>query len=640
MDAVPPPPEHEGTPLSQQRWQPPRSSSKHYRRYQDDPHCFSHNNSKTLLIVLATIILCALPLLIYAWMSHTQTPTRSLWNCKHKFTFEAGMNESTIDFDFDVDELFTNQTRQTYTLSTSNAPLAIVQVELPRSGGPGVVLYHKIVDSAGNCASDVCNNASLQESVIDMLLTHLEARGRLPIASGVRKRTRDGRMYNVVVNGTCLRAQTIDDEGPEQTLDDCVHMGPRHYTRRTSMHTIVKPMTVDDESQEYETIDDFEEPGESEDILDGHVQSVCNRVSPGQTLDKHIKHLQDQGYRISNEERVTDVDEAFFEMAAHVIWESDPAAPLQTTNGRRLQNNAWDTAPNVNYAPDGTIQFVVSLDKSVKLFGRKFVLLAGLTIVPAKPDNSPPEPRSKFRLQLLGVEATKSNPSRIALVTYEGNLGAEDSGLARAFEKPLINPKFTLFSFGPLRLIFEVELLAVAGLGLEINPYRAFVYLQAGLQVSAAVKIRSPCFFVFRIELGIKIVGNLMKTQLQFGVWSSDPTQSLWTRDGQNCGQIVQKMQPFELIIRPTCEVRTGWRCKGRRRKCLRGLISRLTLVIPFGNAENYNVIASTCPSPPPPPPLPLAPPPRPLEHWGDGDGGRGGPGGGRDDEGLGVQIN
>ena len=145
-----------------------------------------------------------------------------------------------------------------------------------------------------------------------------------------------------------------------------------------------------------------------------------------------------------------------------------------------------------------------------------------------------------------------------------------------------------------------------------------FFEISAGLKASGAVQVSTPCFFVIKISLGIKVTGKVFENGIAIGVFSKQRNITLFT--GQVCAELRHIRHPYTLAVSPSCEICTGWFC-GHCKPCLRGLFDKLTYINIFG-MPSFETLASTCaesfafaPSPPPALPRPpsVSPPPSHL---------------------------
>ena len=223
----------------------------------------------------------------------------------------------------------------------------------------------------------------------------------------------------------------------------------------------------------------------------------------------------------------------------------------------------------------------------------------------------------------LGFDIFYKTSSLFATV-FEKQL-EKNAAAVQILNQPLLNiPAVTLFSIGIVSLEFKPELKLVAHASVVIDIKQMFFEISAGLRASGSLQVSTPCFFVIKISLGIQVIGKVFENGIAVGVFSKDPSQMLFS--GEVCGELRHIRHAFELIVRPSCEICTGWFC-GHCRPCLQGLFDKLTYINIFG-MPTHETLASTCTDsfafaiqPPPPPLAPLAPPrphmppPRPPSH-------------------------
>lgn len=189
----------------------------------------------------------------------------------------------------------------------------------------------------------------------------------------------------------------------------------------------------------------------------------------------------------------------------------------------------------------------------------------------------------------------------------------KNAAAVKLLDQPLLNiPAITLFTIGILSLEFKPELKLIAHANVVIDFKQMFFEISVGLKASGALQVSTPCFFVIKFSLGIQVIGKVFENGIAIGVFSKDPSQLLFS--GQVCTELRHIRHAFELVVRPSCEICTGWFC-GRCRPCLQGLFDKLTYINIFG-MPGHETLASTCTDSfafavqPPPPPLPPPKPP------------------------------
>ena len=295
----------------------------------------------------------------------------------------------------------------------------------------------------------------------------------------------------------------------------------------------------------------------------------------------------------------------------HVAW------PLEATSiYKKNPSHLLDVVPAFVPAPASVRGFVttppagitISNDKvellvlytGVRVFGKDAVLMlyAALT-APNKFSGS------------LGIVWGSSDILSVNFI--ERQLGSDDDPFT-LFEADLFDlPKIRIFSIGILSLDMEPRITVDVSLGLRYNLDHATFGVGNTVSLSASLVVSTPCFVVLKFKLGIEVSVDILQHRLEFGLWSQTSGEILGT--GPICAGIEYVRLPTTVYVRPVCEICTGWWCR-RCRKCLRGLISRLTYIRSFGGTERQTLMSrcaggalEIAPPAPPLPPPPISPP-------------------------------